>query len=236
MGYSPGLAIGTAVFELAAAYWTLRGKGERSILRTTGAILILLATYQIIEVAVCSNTGAAGFLPRLAFIAVTWLPPLGLVLISQLYRPKSRLFQGQAAFMLAAAAGIMVWIALDPGFARISVCSAVYARYIHAMPRFTIYASFYWLGLLCMILFSGYGMWTSKEEQRKRLLTQVFWGSLAFIVPSVIVSYYVPGAQGAMPSIMCHFALLLAGFLVWMVYLMRHPSEQEDRPPLAASN
>jgi hypothetical protein len=158
MDYSPGLAIATACFEISVAVWALRGPGERSIIRTTGAILLLLATYQIIEVSICSNVSAAGFLPQLAFIAVTWLPPLGLVLIAKLYRPRSRMLYGNAYSMIAVALGIVVWIALDRGFVSISVCTAVFARYNTAIPRFMLYSGFYWLGLLGMILFSGYGV------------------------------------------------------------------------------
>jgi hypothetical protein len=160
MDYSPGLAIATACFEISVAVWALRGPGERTIIRTTGAILLLLATYQIIEVSICANVSAVGFLPQLAFIAVTWLPPIGLLLIAKLYRPRSRMLYRNAYSTLAVALGIVVWIALDRGFVSISVCTAVLARYTTATPRFMLYSGFYWMGLLGMILFSGYGVKT----------------------------------------------------------------------------
>ncbi len=230
MDYSPGLAIATACFEIAVAVWALRGPGERSIIRTTGAILLLLAIYQIIEVSICSNVSAAGFLPQLAFIAVTWLPPLGLVLIANLYRPRSRMLYRNAYSMLAVALGIVVWIALDRGFVSVSVCTAVFARYTSATPRFMLYSGFYWLGLLGMILFSGYGVKTCDDCHRRRLLFQVFAGTLVFVVPSLLASYFVPPARGALPSVMCHFALLLAIFLTRLIYLERQPAEEEETP------
>ncbi len=230
MDYSPGLAIATACFEISGAVWALRGPGERSIIRTTGAILLLLATYQIIEVSICSNVSAAGFLPQLAFIAVTWLPPLGLILIAKLYRPRSRMLYRNAYSMLAVALGIIVWIALDRGFVSISVCTAVFAHYTSATPRFMLYSGFYWLGLLGMILSSGYGVKTCGDCHRRCLLFQVFAGTLAFVVPSLLASYFVPPARGALPSVMCHFALLLAIFLTRLVYLERQPAEEEKTP------
>ncbi len=230
MDYSPGLAIATACFEISVAVWALRGPGERSIIRTTGAILLLLAIYQIIEVSICSNVSAAGFLPQLAFIAVTWLPPLGLVLIANLYRPRSRMLYRNAYSMLAVALGIVVWIALDRGFVSVSVCTAVFARYTSAAPRFMLYSGFYWLGLLGMILFSGYGVKTCDDCHRRRLLFQVFAGTLIFVVPSLLASYFVPPARGALPSVMCHFALLLAIFLTRLIYLERKPAEEEETP------
>jgi predicted nucleic acid-binding protein len=67
----------------------------------------------------------------------------------------------------AVALGIVVWIAVDGGFVSASVCSALAAHYVTAMPRFMLYAGFYWLGLLGMIGFSGYGMRTCSDQHRR---------------------------------------------------------------------
>lgn len=233
MEYSPGLAIVTALFEITVAIWALRGPGDRSIIRTTAGILALLATYQIIEVGICANEDAAGFLPRLAFIAVTWLPPLGLLLIAKLQRPRSSLAYGSAYSMFAAAAGIVVWIVLDRGFVSSSVCGALFARYTNPMPRFVLYSGFYWLGLAGMIVHSGYGARTCADPHGRRLLFQVFAGTLAFVLPSLVVTHYIPPANGALPSVMCHFALFLAVFLTRLIYLERRPVEDEQTPAVA---
>ena len=235
MDYSPGLAIATALFEISVAVWAIRGPGNRSIIRTTATILVFLASYQLIEVGVCANSAAAGFLPRLAFIAVTWLPPLGLLLIAKLQRPRSRMAYGNAYSMLAAAAGIVIWIVLDRGFVSSSVCSTLFAHYTNPMPRFALYSGFYWLGLLGMIVHSGYGVKTCRDPHRRHLLSQVFVGTLAFVLPSLIVSSYVRPAEGALPSVMCHFALIFALFLTRLIYLERRPAEEEQTPAVAHS-
>lgn len=231
MGYSPVLAVVTAGFEIIVAGWAFasqRKLGSRRIAGTTGAILLLLAGYQLAEVAICADVTRAGFLPRLAFIIVTWLPPLGLLLIAQLRQPRSRIFGGSAYAMLAAAAGIVVWIAVDRSFASASVCNAVYARYVHAMPRFLVYSWFYWLGLAGMIGFSGHGAMTSTDERRRQQLAQVFIGTTGFVALSMLTSWFVPPARGALPSILCHFALLLAVCLTRLVYLERRSAEEVD--------
>ena len=244
MGYSPVLAVATAVFEVIVAGWVLalRPRGaisggagrrcslsdQRVIARTTGAILLLLAGYQITEVAICADVGTAGFLPRLAFLVVTWLPALGIVLIAQLRRPKSRFLYGSALAMLAAATGIVVWIVVDRSFATASVCNAVFARYAHAQPRFQLYAGYYWLGLLGMVALSAYGVFTSTDLHRRRLLSHVHAGTLGFVVPSILASLFVPTARGALPSIMCHFALILAIFLARMVWVLRADPARES--------
>ena len=237
MNYSPILGVATAAFEVIVAGWALnslrRGPGERRIVWTTSAILVLLAGYQISEVAICANVAGAGFLPRLAFIIVTWLPPLGLLLIAQLRRPRSRGSYAGAYGLLAAAAGIVAWIVIDGSFATASVCNAVYARYVHVMPRFLAYAWFYWLGLLGMAVFSGYGAMACQDEQRKQQLTLLCGGTLAFVFPSIALSWVVPTTRGALPSILCHFALLLAVCLARLLVLERRATDETDEPVLA---
>ncbi len=230
MTYSPILGLGTAAFEIAAALWALTGPGRRDVLRATGAILILLAGYQLTEVLICTVDPAYGFLPRLAFIDVTWLPPLGLLLCSRLFAPRSRIANAAAYSLLAAAGGIMAWIALDPGFVSASVCSTVFARYSHAMPRFQVYAGFYWVGLLGMVALSAYGARASRDASARRLFSELRTGSVGFIVPSLVVTWFIPTANGALPSIMCHFALVLAVFLARLVAVERRLATQTDSP------
>jgi len=245
MTYSPILAVATAAFEIVAAAWafTLRPAarcgprharralppGGRTIARTTGVILLLLAGYQLTEVAICADVAAAGFLPRLAFILVTWLPALGLLLIAQIHRPASRFFYGGAAAMLVASAGMVTWAALDPSFATASVCRAVFAHYVHALPRFQIYAAYYWAGLLGMVVWSAHGLVVSDPSPRRRWLAHVHVGTLAFVLPSIALSYVVPSSRGALPSVMCHFALVLALSLTRMLWVMREePAEASE--------
>ena len=231
MEYSPVLAMATAAFELLVAGWAfatqLRTK-PRGVVATTGAILLLLAGYQIAEVAICADVSASGFLPRLAFIIVTWLPPLGLLLIAQLRRPRSGPTYLSAYAVLAAAAGIVVWIAVDRSFATASVCNAVYARYAYVMPRFRVYAGFYWVGLAGMAFLSCRGAMTCRDPRRREQLVLLFAGALAFVLPSIALSWFVPATRGALPSVLCHFALLLAAFLARLVYLEGKPAPSPE--------
>lgn len=242
MEYSPTLAVATAAFEIIAAAWAFtlaKGKTSdgarrrglpsdlRAIARTTGTILALLAGYQLTEVAICANVGAAGFLPRLAFLVVTWLPALGLLLVTQIHRPKSRLLNVSALTMLAGAVGIVAWIVLDRSFATASVCNAVFARYAHVHPRFQLYAGYYWLGLLGMAALSAYGAYISTDPHRRRWLSHVHVGTLGFVVPSIVTSLFVPTARSALPSVMCHFALIFAVLLVRMLWILRTGLEGE---------
>ena len=87
--YSPALAILTGLFELAAAAWALNSPGRKSLLRPVALILILLAGYQFAEVAVCSRPENLLY-SRIAFLDITWLPPVGIWLVYRLLAPKPR--------------------------------------------------------------------------------------------------------------------------------------------------
>lgn len=228
MPYSPILAIATAVFELGAAAWVLAGPGRRSVLRTTAAILVFLAGYQVVEVGICTIAPGHSFLPRLAFMVVTWLPPLGILLVSLLLGPGARVGRLFARGMLATAFLMQFWLGLDEGFAKLSACEAVYARYAHPTPSFVVYSSFYWLGLLGLVACAAYGAARPRDAHNGRLARLVLVGSLAFLVPALLTSQLMPAAEGALPSVMCHFAILLALFLVRFAGLERKSAERAE--------
>lgn len=224
MTYSPALAIATAIFEVSVAVWALRGPGRKPIIRTTSAILLVLAAYQIVEVLICSRAPMAGFMPQMAFIVVTWLPPLGLLLIAQLSPSQSHVNYAVSYFMLAVALTIVIWIAFDDRFVSDSVCNIVYAKYSNPLPRFRIYSWFYWLGLFGMVALSALGVRNSNNPGQQRLLKSVLIGSVGFIIPALIVTQFVAPAEGALPSLMCHFALILAISLARLVTIERRSS------------
>lgn len=222
MAYSPVLAIGTAAFELTIAIWALTGPGRKPIIRTASAILLLLASYQIVEVIVCLHTPMNGFMPQMAFIVVTWLPPLGLLLIAKI--SPSQVNCAISYFMLAVALSIVVWIAVDRNFVSDSVCSVVYAKYSISTLYIQAYGLFYWLGLAGMVVLSAVGITRSNDGHQQRLLKMVLLGTLGFIVPGITVTRLAAPAQGALPSILCHFALILAVFLTRLILIERRSS------------
>jgi hypothetical protein len=227
MSYSPVLAIATAAFEICAAVWVLTGPGRRRILLLTSIVLLLLAAYQLVEVAICARVPALGFLPRLAFIVVTGLPPMGILLVAMLSR-RSRAAFALSFVMLTLALSALVWISADHGFVTRSVCNVVYAKYATPPLRFQFYAYYYWLGLFGMVMLSGIGAIRSSSPIQRRQLLWIFFGSVGFIVPSIIVTQFVAPARGALPSIMCHFALTFAVCLTCMVGVERRAARSES--------
>ena len=119
--------------------------------------------------------------------------------------------------------GILNW----KNFVTETVCTIVFARYSNPIPQFILYCVFYWLGLLSMIILSAVGVKSEYDPHQRRLLKQVLIGTLAFILPSLITVRFIPVKEGVMPSISCHFALLLAVFLFRLIYLERRVSQSQ---------
>jgi len=229
MAYSPILAILTAIFEILAVVWALIGPGRRPIIYTSAALLFILASYQIFEVIICTVPKPIPFLPHLAFIIITWLPPTGLLLISKLKSSKNRVTNLSVWLMYALAIIIVLWISLDQHFVTETICTIVFARYSNPIPQFVLYCVFYWLGLLGMVILSAFGVLFEPDSHCRLLLKQVLIGTLVFVIPSLFTLQFIPVKEGAAPSILCHYALLFAVFLVRLIYLERRFSSSEEK-------
>jgi hypothetical protein len=222
MNYSPILSIITALFEISVAAWALLGVGRKKIIYTSSALLLLLAAYQILEVVICTAPQSSMFFSRLAFIVIAWLPPVAILLIALLFPTKKKAIYWFTGLTFTIALLISIWLLIDKSFVTGTVCSIIFARYSNPMPQYIIYAGFYHLGMLGMLFLSAHGVIICKNHEQRLLLGQMLMGSLAFIIPSLITVIAVPPARGALPSVMCHYALFLAVFITRLLYLERH--------------
>jgi hypothetical protein len=112
-------------------------------------------------------------------------------------------------------------IAIQKTFVSESVCMIVFAQYTNPTPLYRLYGIFYQSGLFSMLLLSAYGVTVCDDHRQRLLLGQVLLGSIAFIFPALVAVAVLPIAKDALPSIMCHFALLLALFLVRLLTIER---------------
>lgn len=223
MNYSPILSIFTAVFEITAGIWALTSKGRKWVLRSSAAILFLLAAYQLIETILCSNPEGLRVFGRIAFMVVLWLPPTGLLLLSLLAGRKEKWLRIYTVVFYSLAAIIFVWLLADRTPIGVSVCLVVFAQYHDAMPSLLnlVYGSLYQLGLISMLFISAILVVKADDQIQRRLIGQLLFGSMAFIIPALIVVNVFQVASDSFSSILCHFALLLAIFIVRLIWLER---------------
>ena len=207
--YSPVLSLVTAAFELGAAVWVWRAGGRRSIQRLLVALLVLLAGYQLIEVLVCHSDNDP-FWARAAFADVVWLPPLGCLLLLRLANPAGRGWRRAVQVQLALAAVLTVWVFADPLFVTGTVCKAVIALYTHPTNALEVYGAYYHIGLWAMLVGGLRVALGAADPVDRQHAGDVVLGTGAFVVLALTTEVVFPGARGATPSVMCHYALLLA--------------------------
>ncbi|MBU0550043.1 hypothetical protein KKB55_07015 [Myxococcota bacterium] len=224
MIYSNQLALGTAFFELAAAAWALNGPGRRAVVRPAAGILILLAGYQLMEVLVCAQPTNLT-LARMAFADITWLPAMGVLLIARLIEGEEGRLNRFAQGMLSLAAALTLWILTDPLFVRGATCKAVFAFYAHPTPFYFGYGAYYQFGLAAMLVMAAYGMAKLDDKHTRLHLADVQVGTMAFLIPAMIYEIVALKAQGALPSVMCHFAIFLAVFITRLIARERQAYE-----------
>lgn len=228
LAYSPILAVVTGVLEIAAGVYALAGPGRKTILRPAAVILFLLAGYQFSEVLVCANPQVSAF-SRLAYLIITWLPPFGLRLAVVLDERRTRVLRAANAVYFAAAAALCVWILADAGLITRSVCDVVLARYFVASPFDVVYGVFYQSGLLWVVFGAGIGMAVAADPVLRKHLAHLQLGVLGFMFPSVAVRLLVDGRGDMLPSVMCHFALILAASI--FVLVLRERRTAPVMPP-----
>ncbi|AHC16726.1 hypothetical protein [Salinispira pacifica] len=214
MNYSPLLSIITATLEIAAAlYGILLIKKKQAADWSIIVILMLLAGYQILEALNCSP-GLSGMFSRAAFIDITWLPPLGLVFLAlAIPRASSRIIAG--IYVLAGLA-FSVWYAFFDTSVILSHCDTVIAVYTNSEPGRWLYAVFYQSGVLLLIIlpfFFPRRVIGGADSFGLKNIRYFQLGVLGFMLPSLVTALIFTSLQRAMPSLMCHYALILAGFL-----------------------
>jgi len=216
ISYSPLLAIVTGSFELIAAVFAFFSPGRKRILYPVGLLLLLLAGYQFSEVFVCSVPNNR-FFHRIAFFDITWLPPVGLWLVYQLSSPLKRWTKIIPIGYFSAGVIMTLWIFLDSTFVTKSVCQVVIALFHSPQSFEMVYGIFYQSGLAGMIFWAAAATAYSDDLVLRKHMANLQLGVLGFVLPSFAFHLITQEPEGALPSVMCHFALILALSLCMLI-------------------
>ena len=212
-GYSPLLSLFTAAFELGAAAWVLRLGLDAKVRNLLVGLFVILAGYQLAEIWVC-NAPEDAFRARVAFCDVTWLPVLGLELVAVFAGLKSALWKGVLRFQWAFALGLCAWMMLDQSFVIGTVCSTVVATYLHGTPFHNVFGGWYESLMFAIVIGAGVGMVRSDSVRTRANLLDFQIGILGFTIPAFLAQLILKKLDPSLPSLMCHFALILAVFMV----------------------
>jgi len=177
------------------------------------AIVFLLFSYQSIEYLICGLGLSGSFMAYLAFVDITFLPPLNLFFILKLFRNKSKLVP---LIFLPALFFVIYYSIVISEFEAVK-CTVLYATYNYTLGD--IYGFFYYLSLLAAFILIIKNMNRTKEQKFPISLKYLFYGHLSLIIPVgiafTLLSLGYGGLRDSIESILCKFAFLYCLVLVY---------------------
>ncbi|MBT8378310.1 MAG: hypothetical protein KJN64_03680 [Ignavibacteria bacterium] len=173
-------------------------------------IIALLAIYQSLEFLICGIELQNAFFPFLAFIIISFLPPLNLLLVINL-KPDLKLKLLRFIIFLPALLFIIYYSFVIPQFA-VTRCTVLYASYNY--PLGDLYGFFYYLPILISIILL-IRLIKNEVDKKNKLVGKVLLSGSIFISLPVIVGFTLMFAGSyslisAMESVMCKFAFVYA--------------------------
>lgn len=228
--FSPPVMIATMAVEVIMAFYSLWRYKMSPTIRLIAITLVTLATFQLAEFFVCTNSmGHTIGWSRFGFAAITVLPPLGLHLMHHLTGKQGRRLVRIAYFTMVC---FVAFFILCPNVFNSYQCTGNYVIFhlrAHAGGVYWVYY-FGWL-IISIILGVRAGNELSKlgKKARRQLQTvqALIIGWLVFIVPTAIANIIDPASRQGIPSIMCGFAILFA--LILAFYIAPRVGELKDR-------
>jgi hypothetical protein len=173
-------------------------------------MVALLAAYQTMEFLMCQVGLQNSFFPYFAFVIISFLPPLNLLLALTLTRNLTLTLKSWLIFIPAITFSIYYTFVI-PEFA-VTSCTVLYTTYHY--PLGDLYGFFYYLPILISIILLI--LFVKKEsDQKKKLIGKVLlFGAIFMSIPPLLgFSLMFAGSYSlisAMESVMCKFAFVYA--------------------------
>jgi hypothetical protein len=206
--------LATLLIEVAFASYVLWRYKFTPIARLIVSMLLLLAAFQGTEFLLCGGFGVdGGVWSRMGYAAITLLPPLGIHLAYLLAGRKAGMVVAASYISCAAFLGYFV-------FATQAISGhTCYANYVafETMEGSTLPYTLYYYGWLFVGTFLTFSWAPKLDKHRRAALYALMGGYLALLIPTTTVTLLWNETLSAVPSIMCGFAIILAGLLALKV-------------------
>ncbi len=206
--------LATFAIEIIFALYILWRYKFTAITRLIVSLLVLLAVFQGTEFMLCGGLALeGGTWSKIGYGAITLLPPLGIHLAYLLANKKP----GKVvAFAYTTSVLFFAYFAFATQAISGHTCYANYVTFNTANGS-TIPYTIYYYGWLFVGTFLTY-MWApTLHKHRKAALYALMTGYLALLIPTTTVTILWNEAIAGIPSIMCGFAVILAGLLTLKV-------------------
>lgn len=215
MCFTPTVSFLTFAIEIIMAAWVLMKDPKNRVNQLSAAILLFLGLYQLTEFMICS-AGNELFWGRMGFIFYTTLPALGFDWVYAIKRSKKTVWP---VYIIPAA--FIIYAIVVPNFTLVAECGRYFVRAIHNwIPLLSWeYMTYYTLFIVWPALILFKAVIDENNKSRRRLYIWGLIGLLAFTVPTLFVMLILPAWNILFPSVLCHFALLYAAAVTYIIYL-----------------
>jgi hypothetical protein len=203
-----------ACFEFLILFNLLVFAEKNKLNKIAITMVALLAAYQTMEFLMCQIELQSSFFPYFAFVIISFLPPLNLILALSLTHTLTR--TAYLVFLPAILFSIYYTFVI-PEFA-VTSCTVLYATYHY--PLGDLYGFFYYLPILISIILLV--LFVKKEiDTKKKLIGKVLlFGAVFISIPPLLgFSLMFAGSYAvisAIESVMCKFAFVYAMCLTFI--------------------
>jgi len=180
---------------------------KNSINKFVIALVSILFGYQFIEFLICFVGLQNQILIYLAFLDISFLPPLGLYTVLK--------FSGKLkSYHLIVFVPALFFIAYYPFVLdqfSVARCTVLYASYHYPLGDF--YGAFYYLPVVATLIVLS-KKWGADTDPKQKALTRLFFFGYVFtFIPAVIVAIFYPAFIFSVESLLCKMAFVFATFL-----------------------
>lgn len=169
-------------------------------------IVSLLFGYQAIEFFICSLGLSSSFMAYLAFVDITFLPPLNLLFVLKLFKKSNKLI---SLIFIPAIFFVLYYSVIISEF-EVVKCTVLYASYNY--PLGDLYGFFYYSPLLIAFILIIKNMLANRESNFPISISYLFYGHLSLVLPVGIAFIFLffgdHGFISSIESLLCKFAFL----------------------------
>ena len=169
-------------------------------------IVSFLFGYQAIEFFICGIGLTSSFMAYLAFVDITFLPPLNLLFVLKLFKKSNKLIP---LIFLPALFFVVYYSTVISEFETVK-CTVLYATYNY--PWGDLYGFFYYSPLLISFILITKSMIADGEEIFPIPISYLFYGHLSLVLPVgiafLLLSLGYREFINSMESLLCKFAFL----------------------------
>lgn len=208
MCYTPTVSLATAVIEFALAIF-IPWRYRRASLRYVYAVLIfLLGAYQFTEFLLCT-TDYPELWVKTGFVIYTFLPALGLHAVFKYLK-----YDFKSIVLIYLLPILFSFMAISSENIAAGTCNAIFITTKLSMMKnawiFLSYAAYY-AGFIIWASVMAFNLYLKNRKNLKQKMYITFpIAVLLMSLPTFILITIFPFLEIRFPSILCHFALLLA--------------------------